>query len=76
MIVEDVQSVEWNKAAFKSLAIAAETKQLIEALITNKIEASEGVDFVDGKGTGLIILLHGLVYPFRQSSYRLELTQP
>lgn len=68
LLVENVQPIVWNKAAFDSLAAPDDTKMLITALITNKIKSTESMDFVQGKGTGLIVLLHGCVMPsaFRQ----------
>ena len=49
----------WNRDSFESLVIEPETKELIVALITNKLEAERATDLVAGKGNGLIILLHG-----------------
>lgn len=63
--VADTKPVDgrWNKKAFESLVIEndqdTDTKQLLRALVQNKIEADEGIDFVEGKGTGLVLLLHG-----------------
>ncbi|KAI9662249.1 MAG: hypothetical protein M1821_008415 [Bathelium mastoideum] len=57
--VDKLESVDWNENAFNSLAIDKGTKELVEALVTNKIEADKGTDLVAGKGTGLIMLLHG-----------------
>ncbi|KAF2169420.1 hypothetical protein M409DRAFT_20639 [Zasmidium cellare ATCC 36951] len=61
--VDDIKPVVWNKQAFKDLVIAddddGDTKQLIRALVQNKIQSDEGIDFVDGKGNGLVLLLHG-----------------
>jgi hypothetical protein len=34
---------------------------LIEALVKHKIDSELGLDPIRGKGTGLIILLHGFV---------------
>lgn len=51
--------VVWNKAAFRNLALDDETKELITALITNKIESEKSTDLMAGKGNGLIMLLHG-----------------
>lgn len=57
--VDSLKPVEWNEDAFKNLAVDDDTKELVEALVTNKIEADRGTDVVAGKGTGLIMLLHG-----------------
>jgi hypothetical protein len=51
--------VVWNKSAFENLVIDKTSKVLIEALVKNKIESDESIDFVEGKGSGLIVLLHG-----------------
>jgi hypothetical protein len=53
--------VEWNVDAFNDLEADAETKTLITALVQHKIETDKGIDFVKGKGAGLVILLHGFV---------------
>jgi SpoVK/Ycf46/Vps4 family AAA+-type ATPase len=57
--VDGLKPVEWNEDAFKNLAVDNDTKELVQALVTNKIEADRGTDVVPGKGTGLIMLLHG-----------------
>jgi SpoVK/Ycf46/Vps4 family AAA+-type ATPase len=57
--VDRLKHVTWNTDAFNSLAVDQKTKTLLEALVTNKIEANSGTDVVTGKGTGLIVLLHG-----------------
>ncbi|KJX97221.1 hypothetical protein TI39_contig523g00006 [Zymoseptoria brevis] len=57
--VLDLEPVQWNTKAFGNLVIEERSKELVEALVKNKIESDQGIDFVDGKGTGLILLLHG-----------------
>ncbi|KAH6697284.1 AAA family ATPase [Plectosphaerella plurivora] len=57
--VDRICDVSWNSLAFESLAIDADDKELVQALVTNQIEASKGTDIITDKGTGLIILLHG-----------------
>lgn len=57
--VDSLRNVSWNTDAFNTLAVDQKTKTLLEALVTNKIEADRGTDVVAGKGTGLIVLLHG-----------------
>ncbi|KAL1617595.1 hypothetical protein SLS56_010918 [Neofusicoccum ribis] len=42
-----------------TLEIKEQNKVLITALVSNKIEAERATDLVAGKGTGLIVLLHG-----------------
>lgn len=57
--VHDIRDVEWNTEAFEFLVIEKETKLLIQAVVTNRVRASENTDLITGKGNGLFILLHG-----------------
>lgn len=57
--VDRLKHVTWNTDTFDSLAVDQKTKTLLEALVTDKIEADSGTDVVAGKGTGRIVLLHG-----------------
>ncbi|PLB34979.1 ATP-binding protein [Aspergillus candidus] len=57
--VDLIRKVEWNKQAFESLVVEEETKDLVQALVTNRLEAEKGTDMIDDKGKGLTILLHG-----------------
>jgi hypothetical protein len=59
--VSEITEVEWSPQTFHSVEIEPESKELIEALVRNKIEREDGIDFVRGKGTGLVVLLHGYV---------------
>lgn len=57
--VDRIGDVVWNDEAFKSLVIKEKTKQLIQALVSNHIEAEKSTDLISGKGNGLVMLLHG-----------------
>ncbi|KAI0437886.1 hypothetical protein F4803DRAFT_536888 [Xylaria telfairii] len=57
--LDKIEPVIWNKQAFKHLVIKEKTKKLIQALISNQIEAEKSTDLITGKGNGLIMLLHG-----------------
>ncbi|KAK8121675.1 hypothetical protein PG984_010345, partial [Apiospora sp. TS-2023a] len=57
--VDRIQDVKWYKEAFDHLVINEDTKELIHALITNRIESEKNTDWITTKGNGLIILLHG-----------------
>lgn len=57
--VDLVQEVSWNKQAFAHLVINEEVKDLVQALVTSKLENEQSTDLIQGKGNGLIILLHG-----------------
>ncbi|KAL6832788.1 hypothetical protein V8C40DRAFT_235978 [Trichoderma camerunense] len=57
--VDLIEDVQWNKEAFKHLVADEDTKELIQALVTNKLEAEKNTDMIEGKGNGLIMLLHG-----------------
>jgi SpoVK/Ycf46/Vps4 family AAA+-type ATPase len=60
--VKHIRDIQWNKAAFNHrLVLKEEKKELIRALVSVHIGQRNTVktDFMDGKGDGLIILLHG-----------------
>ncbi|KAL8711945.1 MAG: hypothetical protein Q9220_003641 [cf. Caloplaca sp. 1 TL-2023] len=67
--IEGVQPVQWNKSAFERLVLPIAHKELVQALVTVRMSqhgvkhglgnTGKRVDIVAGKGTGLIILLHG-----------------
>lgn len=57
--VDKISEIRWNKESFETLSIDIQSKELIEALVTNKISANKATDLVNNKGNGLIILLHG-----------------
>jgi SpoVK/Ycf46/Vps4 family AAA+-type ATPase len=58
-----MRPVQWNKEAFeRHLVLKPQKKELIKALITVHIASttsSSTTDIIEGKGKGLIILLHG-----------------
>ncbi|KAE8445487.1 hypothetical protein EG329_013377 [Mollisiaceae sp. DMI_Dod_QoI] len=54
-----ITPVVWNREAFDSLVVDGETKELVKALVTNQITKEKGTDLIEGKGNGLVILLHG-----------------
>lgn len=58
-MVDRISEVKWNKQAFRSLVIEEDTKELVQALVSNQIAEEQGTDLIDGKGNGLIMLLHG-----------------
>ncbi|KAK4972111.1 hypothetical protein LTR42_006617 [Elasticomyces elasticus] len=70
LLVKNIRPVRWNKAAFDSLAIGDDHKLLTEALVRNKIDRDQGIDFIEGKGTGLIVLLHGVAEIAEKPLYR------
>ncbi|KAL8626238.1 hypothetical protein Q9189_008078 [Teloschistes chrysophthalmus] len=61
-VVDDITEIVWNSSSFDNLAIPATKKRVITALAkAHMSRASDDVidDFVEGKGQGLITLLHG-----------------
>ncbi|KAF3243849.1 hypothetical protein TWF192_007916 [Orbilia oligospora] len=68
--VDFIQDISWNKMAFKSLVIDEDTKDLVVALVSNKIAAEAGTDLMSNKGNGLIILLHGVAEHAEKPLYR------
>jgi SpoVK/Ycf46/Vps4 family AAA+-type ATPase len=57
--VDNIYPLQWNKDVFQSLAIDDESRELINALVNNKIDTDKATDMIAGKGNGLILLLHG-----------------
>ncbi|KAI4103533.1 MAG: hypothetical protein L6R37_003750 [Teloschistes peruensis] len=60
--IDDITEIVWNPSSFDNLAIPATKKRVITALAkAHMSRASDDVidDFVEGKGQGLITLLHG-----------------
>ncbi|GKU09061.1 unnamed protein product [Fusarium langsethiae] len=56
--IDSIQELQWNKQAFRHLVIDEETKDIIQALVTSKLETDQTTDLIQGKGNGLI-MLHG-----------------
>ncbi|EON63621.1 hypothetical protein W97_02849 [Coniosporium apollinis CBS 100218] len=56
-----VRDIEWNAGAFESLVLPANQKSIVSALVsTHKFHAAETIDdVVQGKGRGLVFVLHG-----------------
>ena len=59
-----ISPVVWNMEAFDSLVVDDDTKELVKALVTNQLAKEKGTDVLNGKGNGLVILLHGSVIIF------------
>ncbi|KAF5597742.1 aaa family atpase [Fusarium subglutinans] len=57
--VDLLQDVTWNKEAFDLLVMERQTKELVEAVVTNHLDEDRDTDVIHGKGNGLFILLHG-----------------
>jgi SpoVK/Ycf46/Vps4 family AAA+-type ATPase len=57
--IDNFRPVKWNKESFKHLVIDADSKELVQALISNQIAREQGTDIIESKGNGLIILLCG-----------------
>ncbi|KAL4786979.1 P-loop containing nucleoside triphosphate hydrolase protein [Aspergillus varians] len=57
--VENIGDIEWNAEAFNHLVLKNTKKELIRALVGKHTVASEPSDVIEGKGNGLILLLHG-----------------
>lgn len=57
--VDRIADVSWNKDAFKHLVADDETKELVQALVAHRLASEQNTDLIEGKGNGLIMLLHG-----------------
>lgn len=56
-----VKDIEWNEGAFESLVLPPNQKSIVKALVSShKFHAAETIDdVVQGKGKGLVFVLHG-----------------
>ena len=56
-----VRDIEWNEGAFESLVLPANQKSIVKALVeSHKFHAAKTIDdVVQGKGKGLVAVLHG-----------------
>jgi len=59
LYIDQIHSIQWNKKAFDQLVLEERTKKLVKALIEVRISAERMEDVIEGKGNGLIMLLHG-----------------
>ncbi|EJT69371.1 hypothetical protein GGTG_12990 [Gaeumannomyces tritici R3-111a-1] len=59
LLVKHLHPIKWNKKAFERLVLDSEKKELIEAMVRVHVSSSMSTDVIEGKGNGLIILLHG-----------------
>ncbi|KIW24465.1 uncharacterized protein PV07_10176 [Cladophialophora immunda] len=59
LYVEYVEEVVWNEEAFSRLVLKSHKKDTIKALVSIHLTTVKNVDFVENKGNGLIMLLHG-----------------
>lgn len=57
--VEDIREIQWNEEAFNHLVLKSTKKELIKALVAKHTAANDPNDVIEGKGNGLILLLHG-----------------
>lgn len=56
-----IQEIEWNEGAFSSLVLPADKKSIVKGMVSShKFHAAETIDdVVQGKGRGLVFVLHG-----------------
>lgn len=59
LAADRISDIKWNKEAFSKVVIDRKAKNLIEALVSNQLESEKNTDLIEGKGNGLILLLHG-----------------
>ncbi|KAF4990646.1 hypothetical protein FDECE_14311 [Fusarium decemcellulare] len=58
--VEHIQDVQFNSDAFQQLVFSPDKKRLIQSLVEQRHAEDSGFDdLIEGKGKGLIFLLHG-----------------
>lgn len=59
LVADRISDIRWNKEAFSKVVIDRKAKDLIRALVSNQLESEKNTDLIEGKGNGLILLLHG-----------------
>lgn len=59
MRVKNIGEVKFNRSAYDYLLLPPQTKELVRALVETQQQAGLATDMVEGKGNGLILLLHG-----------------
>ena len=59
LLVDRISDVQWNVEAFQKVVIDHKAKDLIRALVSNQLAMEVSTDLIEGKGNGLILLLHG-----------------
>lgn len=59
--ISGVREIEWNEGAFESLVIPPDRKSIVKALVSShKFHPAQTIDdVVQGKGKGLVFVLHG-----------------
>ncbi|KAH8891768.1 P-loop containing nucleoside triphosphate hydrolase protein [Thozetella sp. PMI_491] len=60
--VDKLRPVQWNSEAMKHLVLDSAKKEMLRGLISrhyNHTLNRQGGDLIDGKGEGLVVLLHG-----------------
>ncbi|KAI0976983.1 P-loop containing nucleoside triphosphate hydrolase protein [Xylaria arbuscula] len=59
-LVDNISPIQWNAQCFDDLVLASSTKKTIQALVSMHTKERQTVDdIVDGKGQGLVFVLHG-----------------
>ena len=59
LMADRITDVQWNTEAFQKVVIDRRAKDLIRALVSNQLAMEVSTDLIEGKGNGLILLLHG-----------------
>lgn len=57
MLIDNIRPIQFREETFEHLVLDKDTKDLLLTLVENSEE--RGLDFIDGKGGGLIFLLNG-----------------
>ncbi|KAH8664768.1 P-loop containing nucleoside triphosphate hydrolase protein [Ilyonectria robusta] len=59
LYIRHLHEIQWNKKAFEQLVLDPHKKELVEAMVRIHLSSTASPDMIEGKGKGLIILLHG-----------------
>lgn len=60
--VSDVEEIQWNEKLFDNIEMVDERKTLLRSLVETHVKKSFIEDFVEQKGTGLVLNFFGMLY--------------
>ena len=61
VLVDNLQEIEWKTEAFNHLVLEEASKKMLKGLVEQhkKNKSNVMLDVIEGKGTGLVVVLHG-----------------
>lgn len=72
--VDNITEIEWKDNVFEKLVLPSSHKELVRVLVENHTSKHQFDDFVEGKGKGLVAVLHGPPGELHNTGYTSLLT--